>query len=102
MNLQTEDRGNSLHVSGLDRLSSTNARLFKELVLARLAAAHQNVEVDMSHTSFIDSVGLGALLAVLKQLTPRQGRLCLLQPMPAVRGMLTLLRLERAFDIIPA
>lgn len=102
MNLRTEDRGDFLLITGLDRLSSDNAALFKDLTLVQLADAHRCVDVDLSQASFMDSVGIGALVAVLKRLTPRQGRLRLLHPVPAVQGMLTLLRMDQVFEIVPA
>ncbi len=99
-NMTTETCGDILLVTGLDRLSATNAMLFKEVTLAQLAAEHRFVDVDATGISFIDSDGLGALIAVQRRLTPRQGRVRLLRPQVMVLQLLELLRMEQVFDIV--
>ena len=64
----------------------------------------QAVEIDLSQTQFIDSCGLGALIAVQKCATNHNGNgavpVRLLNPTPSVQHLLELTRLHRNFEII--
>ena len=100
MSMTTETRGDALIVTGLDRLSATNANWFKELTCSKLAETHRFVEVDLARVAFIDSDGLGALISVKKRLAARDGQLRLLRPQPPVEQLLRMLHLEQVFDLI--
>lgn len=100
MNIKIETRGEILLLTGLDRLSSINAQLFKELATVQLTPAQRFLDVDLTHASHIDSVGLGALIAVHKRATELQGRVRLLYPQPFVRQMLELLCVDHLFGIV--
>ncbi len=99
--LHTETKDDLLRVGGLDALTSLNSAYFKELVKARLENHIRFVEVDCSGLSFMDSVGLGALVSVQKVLTPRDGRVRLLNPRPNLRQLLEMLNFHKLLDIIP-
>lgn len=98
--MKTETHGGTLVITGFDRLSATNAIWFKELAAARLTEAHRVVDVDLAGTKFIDSEGLGALIAVKKRLAGRQGQVRLLRPIPMIEGFLKLLHMDQVFDIV--
>ena len=100
MNIRTESHGERLLIKGLDQLSAANTAYFKSVALAQLGEAHTIVEVDLSKARFMDSTALGALISILKRLSPRQGRVRLLHPQPMVHDMLKLLRMDQVFDIV--
>ena len=64
MKIQTQ--GNTLLVSGLTELNATNAGGFRDAVRAGLNAQVTHLDVDLSETRFLDSSGLGALIALHK------------------------------------
>lgn len=97
---RTESRGAELWIGGIDRLTSDNQQWFRELVLSSLKPEHQVVSVDLSRTVSVDSDGVGALISIHKRVRERGGSLRLMQPLPFVREMLQLLRLDRLFEII--
>ena len=51
---------------------------------------HTRLLIDLSDVSFIDSSGLGVLLTINKQLGGRRGRLAVVCPDPAMRGLFEL------------
>ncbi|MGO8881959.1 MAG: STAS domain-containing protein [Desulfomonilaceae bacterium] len=55
--------------------------------------------VDMGKTRFIDSMGLGKLVSLLRTATNNQGDIKIAAPMPEVLTMLKLTRLDEVFDI---
>lgn len=99
MKIQTE--GPKLLVSGITELSTATAAAFRDETRAALTPQTTMVEVDLSETRFLDSSGLGALIALHKLLTPRGGALRILKPTPLARQILELTRLHRILEIIP-
>jgi anti-sigma B factor antagonist len=55
------------------------------------------VVIDMEGVSFVDSTGLGSVIAVLKQIRSRQGELRLAAPNQQVRVVLELTTLDKVF-----
>ena len=99
--MKTETIDTVLRVLDLQQLSGTNSAYFKELVRARLPPEHLAVEVDCSKIAFIDSKGLGALVALYKDLKSREGIVRLLNLQPAVRQFLELVQLQKIFEMVP-
>jgi anti-sigma B factor antagonist len=61
---------------------------------------HKNIEIDLSETRFIDSCGLGALVALHKTACGHKGVVRLLNPLPPVQQILELTRMHRIFEIV--
>lgn len=99
--MKLESDSEVLRVVGLDGLSAVNASSFRENVHAALQPTHRVLEVDLSATRFIDSSGLGALLALNKTLAARGGHVRLRQPTSLVRQVLEMTLLNRLFAIDP-
>ncbi|MEI7535024.1 MAG: STAS domain-containing protein [Verrucomicrobiae bacterium] len=91
----------SLHATGLDRLSASNSAEFKQQVLLRMSATCRLVELDCSTVRFIDSDGLGTLVGIHKRLAVNDGKVRLHQPSPTVRQLLRLLHLDEIFEVTP-
>jgi len=53
--------------------------------------------IDLEGVSFVDSTGLGSVIAALKQIRNRQGELRLAAPNQQVRVVLELTTLDRVF-----
>lgn len=99
MNFVTDHE--SLHATGLDRLSASNSAEFKQQVLLRMSATCRLVELDCSTVRFIDSDGLGTLVGIHKRLAANDGKVRLHQPSPTVRQLLRLLHLDEIFEVTP-
>ena len=80
------------------RLDARTSKEFRREVQQQLNA-HKQVVFDLSKLIFVDSCGLGLLLACLSQLRNKDGDLKLCSITSQVRAMFHLLRLYRMFDI---
>jgi anti-sigma B factor antagonist len=98
MKLETKD--DTLRVIGLKELGAANANAFRDWVRGAMTEGHKHIEVDLSETTFLDSCGLGALVALHKTACNRQGVLRLLTPQPSIQQMLDLTRLSGIFNVI--
>ena len=65
-------QGSSLLISEIKELGAANSNGFRDWVRSSLSDGQKNIEVDLSQTTFIDSCGLGALIALHKTACGRQ------------------------------
>jgi anti-sigma B factor antagonist len=100
--MRMEIQGETLRISEVKELGAANANTFRDEARAAMGQSQRNVEVDLSRTTFIDSCGLGALIALHKTACARKGNLRLLNPLPAVQQILELTRMHRIFEIVKA
>ena len=98
MKIQAE--GDVLRISEITQLGAANANSFRDEARAALTDGQKHIEIDLSGTTFIDSCGLGALVALHKTVGSHGGALRLLNPTPAVQQILELTRMHRIFDIV--
>jgi len=92
--------GDTVRVSGIKELGAANANQVRDQVKSALAEQRRNIEFDLTETAFVDSCGLGALIAIYKTACSRQGTVRLLHPCPPVQQILELTRMHRIFEII--
>src|SRR5262245_53970888 len=64
-------------------------------------AYSRNVRLDLSDATYIDSGGVGWLLACHKRMRHAGGKLTLHAPHPIVANALKVLKLEKVFEIEP-
>jgi anti-sigma B factor antagonist len=101
MVLEDQVEGDYLVVSLRDkRLDAVIAVSFREALLERIEQGQHKIVLDLSNVGFLDSSGLGAVVAVLKQLG-QQGCLYLCGVTPAVMAVLRLTRMDRVFKTFP-
>ena len=81
-----------------DRIDAAVALEFKEAVRGLAARGGDPVILDLTQVQFLDSSGLGALVAVMKLLAPEQ-RLELAGLAPPVAKVLRLTRMDTIFVI---
>jgi len=98
--MKMQVQGDTLLIAQIKELGAANANGFRDWVRSNLADGQKNIEVDLSHTTFIDSCGLGALIALHKTACSRQGTVRLLHPQPQVQQILELTRMHRIFEIV--
>lgn len=97
MHLSSE--GDLLKVHVPLELNASNASPFRDFVRGALSEEHQRVDLDFSRTTFLDSSGLGALVALHKAIAPRKGSIRILAARPEVRRVLELTHMHRLFDM---
>ena len=98
--MKMEIVGDTLQVSSIQQLGEANANAFRDWVREAFGNGHRHIEVDLSQTTFVDSCGLGALIALHKAATARQGQLRLVNPQPSIKQILELTRLDGILEII--
>jgi anti-sigma B factor antagonist len=91
--------GDTVHISDVEELGAANANAFRDQARAAMTGDQNKIEIDLAQTSFIDSCGLGALVALHKTACSRKGTVRLLNPQPPVRQILELTRMHRIFEI---
>jgi anti-sigma B factor antagonist len=98
--MKLEDQGLTLRVAGIKELGAGNAHLFQDEVRGALRPEQTNIEIDLADMAFIDSCGLGALIALHKCVCSRNGTLRLLNPRPPVMQILQLTRMNHLFEVV--
>ena len=82
-----------------ERVDAHNSGRLKSCLLELLEDNTDTLAVDLSEVRFIDSSGLGALLAAYKNANLRQARLLLVGLQPRVQSMFELTRLHHVFEM---
>ena len=86
-----------VHIHGeLDMYSSPHA---KETMSNLMAEGCRYLLVNLQHTEYLDSTGLGLFVGLLKRVREQGGDVRLISPSPRVRRMLEITRLTMAFGI---
>jgi anti-anti-sigma factor len=92
---QTE--GGVTVVAPTGRLDVAGAPALKDAFNDLNRNGEPRVVIDMEGVSFVDSTGLGSVIAALKQIRNRQGELRLAAPNQQVRVVLELTTLDKVF-----
>ncbi len=82
-------------VSPKGRLTMASARQMREILTDLVSQGTTRIVVDMQETSFLDSSGLGALIAGLKSARQAGGDLRIARPTTAVMTVFTLTNLDK-------
>ena len=98
--LEIEEVTGGLRIGGIREMDQSNALALQESVNAVLTDAVKTIELDLSQTVFLDSHGLGALIALRNMMGRRKGVVRLLNPSRLVEQVLELTRLHRVLDIV--
>jgi anti-sigma B factor antagonist len=98
--LEIEGATGGLRIGGIRELDQSNALALQESVNAVLTDAVKTIVLDLSQTVFLDSQGLGALIALRNMMSRRKGVVRLLNPSRFVEQVLELTRLHRVLDIV--
>jgi anti-sigma B factor antagonist len=102
MELVVEQRDGVLVVHAMDdRIDAAGAIQFKERMRGIVQGGEPRVVLDMARVNFLDSSGLGAVVAVMKLLGPDR-KLELAGLTPTVQKVFRLTRMESIFTIHPS
>ncbi|TKB53013.1 STAS domain-containing protein [Ferrimonas aestuarii] len=98
MELHTESRKGHLIVTlKQPRLDASSAPSFRSEVETIIEQGHEHIVLDLSEVKFMDSSGLGAVVAVLKSLKGN-GKLQIVGLQKAVEELFRLTRMDRIFQ----
>jgi anti-sigma B factor antagonist len=78
-----------------------NRAVFRDRVLGVIGAGHHHFAFDLAACEYVDSAGLGTLLALRKHIREAGGSLVLENPSSDVRELFELTRLDTVFEILP-
>lgn len=81
------------------RLDATNATDLKDKVKDCLKKGHIRIVVDLAEIEFVDSSGLGSLVACLRTVNKAGGDIKIAAVQDRVRAVFELIRLHHVFDI---
>lgn len=98
--MKLQHNASTILVTDLTELNGPNAGVFRDTTRAAITNATTTVDVDLSLTRFLDSSGLGALIALQKTLAARHGNVRILNPSATAQQILELTRLHRVFEIV--
>lgn len=99
MDFASKTTGDTLYLTALERrIDAAGSVEFKEAMRSRIVGAPDNIVLDLQHVEFIDSSGLGALVAMLKFVS-KDRRMSLAGLQPSVQGLFRLTRLDTVFTI---
>lgn len=91
------DDGGILEIAvDFERLDAMAAPAFREALTERLASRPDRVLLDLSNVRFVDSTGLGVLVALLKMMGPG-GRVAVSGAAASVRRLFEMTRLDTLF-----
>ena len=87
-------------VDATERLDAASVTEFKVTSKANIDKDDALVIVDFTHTKFIDSAGLGALVSILKSASQHENvKVALVALSPQINQIFELTKLYRLFDI---
>ena len=100
--MRNERSQDTIRVAGLTELGASNAGAVRDEVCRSITADRAIVEVDLSETVYVDSAGLGALLAIHKKASKHGGSVRVLSPNLPVQQVLELTRMHLLLEIVPS
>lgn len=77
----------------------TRSDRFKEIVINEIESGTRNLIISFENVEYLDSSFLGALVAILKNLVPKNGKLTLIALNSDIRNLFELTRLDKIFDL---
>jgi anti-sigma B factor antagonist len=96
MDITVDEHGTGAAVLRPDgRLDLVSASALRDAVAGTVATGRSSLVVDLAAVPFVDSSGLGALIAALKQARKAGGELRIAAPNGPVLEVLALMRLDR-------
>jgi len=98
--MKISSNGSSLRITDVPALNASVAPGLRDEARANLKTEHTALELEMSTTRFLDSSGLGALIALQKTMAQRGGALKIVNPSATVQQVLELTRLHRVLEIV--
>jgi anti-sigma B factor antagonist len=97
--LQVVDHGEWSVVAVTGELELGTAPRLRQQVVSLVGEGRQRIVIDLSGVEFVDSLGLGVLVSALKRVRAHGGELRVAGPVPRVRALFSLTRLEEIIEV---
>ncbi|WP_088654971.1 STAS domain-containing protein [Geofilum rhodophaeum] len=97
--ITNQENKNVSSIEGTDRLNATVAPGVKEQLNRQLKECHYQLTLNLENIKYIDSTGIGVLISALKTARENNGSFCLAGLNKEVMGLLTLMKLDKVFEI---
>ncbi|RZK14641.1 MAG: anti-sigma factor antagonist [Flavobacterium sp.] len=75
------------------------SEMFKEYVFEEIESGARNIVISFENVEYLDSSFLGALVAILKNLAPHDGKLILVELNNDIQNLFELTRLDKIFTL---
>ena len=99
MNIDVENQGtvSVMHCGG--SLDADSIAAFKKIAYALVDKGATKLVVDCAHLTFVDSMGLGVLISLLRRARQRQGDVKMASLTDDVKTIFEITRLHRLFEV---
>jgi anti-sigma B factor antagonist len=97
LEIQQETIGNALCLTLIGDLDSFSVNSLRERINRLFDSGQYNIVVDLNGVNFVDSAGLGQLVAALKMAVHHGGDLVLVKPNDSVKELLRITKLDTVF-----
>lgn len=81
-------------------LDVVGAPQVRSAIMRTIADGHTDLVIDLTHTDFVDSFGLGVLVGALKRIRAVDGRLVVVLTEPRVLKVFEITGLDQVFDLV--
>lgn len=98
IDVQVTPWGRWMVVAPIGELDLASVPRLRSEVVALVGAGHLDVVLDLAAVDFIDSVGLGGVVAVAKRVAAHGGRFAVARPDDRVWSVFTVVGLDRVFE----
>lgn len=92
-------QGDTLNVSEIGDLATATANSFRSELSAALSDGVRQIDLDLSHTTFVDCGGLGALVAVRKKAGNGTATIRLLNAPKPLQHIVNMMKMGDIFPI---
>jgi anti-sigma B factor antagonist len=99
LQLEVDDDGSVVTVRVIGELDISNVEQLRACFFEIFDSGRRQVVADLAELDFMDSTGLGVMVAGLKRFRSDGGRLVVQNPAPRVRKIFELTMLDREFHI---
>ena len=100
MKLEERQVGDAVILDAIGRMTLGDGdQLFKDKIRSLVQQGHTHIVLNLARVSYLDSAGLGAIVASYTTLTRAGGRLGLLNLTKRIENLFTITKLLTVFDI---
>ena len=99
MNIEVKQQGDIKVLQCGGSLDADTVASFKKIVYELVDEGSNRFVVDMSHLDFVDSMGLGVLISLLRRVRQREGDVKVSGLSDEVKTIFEITRLHRLFDV---
>lgn len=101
LNIQVTNQGKASVVSLRGEVDLRSSPALRQALLQLLEQRVQQIVVDLTNVSYMDSSGVGTLVELKRKAERSRGKVTLVGPQPRVRSVFEITQLDKFFHIVP-